>query len=321
MSREHIPAISVAVSSGDGPIWTGAWGFTDLENFVPATADSVFRIGSISKPVTAIATLQLVEDGRLDLQADIRQYLPAFPVKQWPVTMRQLLCHQAGIRNYVGDEFNSTRHYAGVGDALQIFVRDPLVSEPGTKYAYTTYGFNLAGAVVEAVAGVPFANLVRQRILEPAGTVAMQTDDLFRVIPYRARGYRKIAGGAVENCDLADTSNKVPGGGWVATASDIVRIARALLAGKLLKSQAVEIMWTPQKLKNGESTGYGLGWGIYRKDGLLVAEHSGSQQGIRSHLLIVPERRLAIAVLTNLQDSGATEIARLMLDDLLNITP
>jgi CubicO group peptidase (beta-lactamase class C family) len=317
MQRSHIPAVSVAVAAGDGPVWASAWGLSDLENFTPATPSTRFRIGSVSKPLTAVAALQLVEEGRLDLDAEIQRYLPSFPRKQWPVTTRLLLCHQAGIRNYGANEFDSTRHYSSLGEALQIFARDPLLHKPGTKYAYTTYGFNLAGAVVEAAAASePFAELVRRRILEPAAVAGMQPDDVYRVLPYRARGYRSRADGALENCALADTSNKLPGGGWLATATDLVQFARALLAGKLLKPATVEQMWTPQTLANGDATGYALGWGIYKQNGMLVAEHSGTQQGIKSHLLILPERRISISVLTNLEESGAPQIARAMLAEL-----
>lgn len=317
MQRRHIPAVSVAVWAGGENAWTSAWGFADVENFTPATPATLFRIGSVSKPFTAVAALQLAEEGKLELEAEIQRYVPGFPHKKWPVTLRRLLCHQAGIRNYGANEFDSTRHYASLKDALQIFARDPLIAEPGTRYAYTTYGFNLAGAAVEAAAGVPFAELVRRRILEPAGAARMQPDDVYRIIPYRAHGYRARPDGALENCALADTSNKLPGGGWLATAADLAQFGRAIVEGKLLKSETVEAMWTPQKLAGGEPTGYGLGWGLYRQESLLVAEHSGTQQGIKSHLVIVPEKKLVVAVLTNLEESGAPEIARAMLAELL----
>ncbi|MBI4891844.1 MAG: beta-lactamase family protein [Acidobacteria bacterium] len=321
MQKTRIPAVSVAVSLGDGPVWASAWGFADLENRVHATPDSVFRIGSISKPFTGVAALQLREAGRLDLEAEIQQYVPSFPKKKWPINIRLLLCHQAGIRNYMGGEFDSTRNYPNVVEALQIFARDPLLHEPGTKYAYTTYGINLAGAAVESAGGRPFAEQVKTRILDPAGLTSTQPDDVYRLIPRRAHGYRKRKDGTLENCALADTSNKLPGGGWVSTASDLVLFARALLDGTLLKPQSLDMMWAPQKLSTGETTGYGLCWGLYRQEGLLVAEHGGTQQGIKSHLLVVPEKKLIVAVLTNLEESGAADIARALLAELWKASP
>ncbi|MBI5085961.1 MAG: beta-lactamase family protein [Acidobacteria bacterium] len=312
MEKEHIPALSVAVGVGDAPAWTAAWGFTDLENFVPATPRSMFRIGSIAKTFTAVAALQLAEAGRLDLDAEVQAYVPSFPHKKWPISVRQLLSHLAGIRNYQGDEFNSTRHYRSIEEALAVFAADPLVHQPGSEYLYTTYGVNLAGAAVQSAAGVSYAELVRRNIIEPAGISSMRPDDVFAVIPYRARGYRRRADGAIENCALLDTSNKLPGGGWEATAHDLVLFARALFNGRLLKPDSLAAMWTPQKLNNGKPTGYGLGWGLYQHQGVLVAEHSGTQPGIKAHLLAVPQRRIAIAVLTNLEDGRAPEIAREM---------
>lgn len=310
MSAELVPALSVSVVAGDSPIWSGAWGFADLENHVPATPRTVFRLASVAKPFTAVAAMLLVEQGRLKLDAPVQDYVP-FPRKPWTITMRHLLSHQSGIRHYRGDEFNSTKRYTSVGQALEIFARDPLEHEPGTRYLYSTYGFNLAGAVVESAAGMPYDQWVRERVLAPAGIAAMQPDDVHRLIPRRARGYRRSAeSGLLENCALADTSNKVPGGGWVATAEDLVRFARALMEGELLTQASLKQMWTPAALRGGKPTRYGLGWNVYRQDGQLIVEHSGGQQGTNTHLWLMPERRMAIAVLANLEAGGALRLAR-----------
>lgn len=321
MAREHTPGLSVAVLTGDGTIWTRAMGFGDLENFVPVTTRSQFRIGSISKTLTAVAAMDLMEEGKLDLDAEVQRYLPQFPRKEWPVTLRQLMSHTAGIRNYRGEEFNSTRHYANVAQALSIFARDPLQFEPGTKYFYTTYGFNVVGAVVETVAGRPYVDVVRERVLQPSGANGVRIDDVYSIVPFRVRGYQRAEDGAVLNCLLADTSNKLPGGGWVANAEDLAKYARALMDGKLLRRETLDVMWTPQRLKNGSELGYGLGWGVLRKDDVKIVEHSGTQQGIKSHLLLVPEKHLAVVVLTNLEMSRAPEIAYEILAEIVRKEP
>jgi CubicO group peptidase (beta-lactamase class C family) len=319
VEKGRIPALSVAVVAGDGPAWTAAWGFSDLENFVPATPRTVFRLGSISKPFTAVAAMQLSESGRLDLDAEIQRYLPSFPKKGWPVTMRMLLCHQAGIRhyNYAAGEFDSTRHYEDISAALPIFGPDPLEFEPGTKTLYSTYGFTLAGAVVQASGGLPYAEIVKRGILDPAGVVTMRRDDVYTVVPHRARGYRKRQDEQLENCGLTDTSNKVPGGGWISTAEDLVKFARALMDGKLLKNETMEVMWTPQKLKDGSVTGIALGWNSSKFGAARVLWHSGGQQGTSTHLVLVPEKKVAVAVMANLEGAPAQEIARAVLEELL----
>lgn len=309
MSAELVPALSVAVSTGDGPVWSAAWGFADLENFVPATPRTAFRIASIAKPFTAVAAMMLVEEGKLDLDAPVQQYV-RFPRKQWPLTTRHLLSNQSGIRHYNGSDYDSTRHYPSVEAALSIFANDPLEFEPGTKYLYSTYGFNLAGAIVEKLAGKPYDQFVRERILIPAGAVSMQPDHVYRIVPQRARGYRRTKAGAIENCSLADTSNKVPGGGWVATATDLVRFGRAVMDGNLVRPETLEQMWKIGALRDGKPTYYGLGWNVQNENGVFVAQHSGGQQGASTHLLLIPSRRTVIAVLANLEDGGAIRLAR-----------
>jgi serine beta-lactamase-like protein LACTB, mitochondrial len=309
MSARLIPGLSVAVATGDGPIWSAAWGFADLENHVPATPQTVFRIASISKTFTAVGAMLLAEQGRLDLDAPVQNYV-RFPRKQWPVTTRLLLGNQSGLRHYKGEEMHSTRSYGSVEKGLEIFAADPLQHEPGTRYLYSTYGFNLAGAVVERAAGMPFDQWIRERILLPAGIHSMQPDQVYRLIPRRARGYRLSKTGILENCLLADTSNKLPGGGWLSNASGLVRFARALMEGTIVTQASLDQMWTPGKLRDGKPTHYGLGWNVQNENGAFIAQHSGGQQGATSHLLLIPSSRTAIAVLANLEGAAAIELAR-----------
>jgi CubicO group peptidase (beta-lactamase class C family) len=316
MAKSRMPGLSVGVLAGDGSMWTKAWGFSDLENFVPASPRTMFRLASLSKPFTAVAAMRLVEAGKLDLDAEVRRYVPSFPAKPWPVTTRQLLAHTAGIRHYAGDEINSTRYYPTVLSGLEIFANDPLVSEPGTKYLYTTYGFSLAGAAVESACGRSYLDCVKELVLEPAGMSHMRGDSTFALIPYRARGYQTRQDGEVENCGLADTSYKIPGGGWIADSEDLLKFSQALLQGRLLAPATLSRMWTSNLLKDGSSTGYGLGWGLNRRGGLMVAEHSGGQQGTSTFLMLAPERKLAIVVLTNLSNAPVRELAESLFDEL-----
>lgn len=310
MEKDRIPALSIAVATADGPVWSSAWGFADLENFVPAKKETTFRLGSISKPVTSVSALKLVEEGKIELDAEVQRYVPSFPRKAWPVTVRQLLSHQAGIRHYKGDEASSARHYWNLGEALGVFAADPVLHEPGTKYLYSTYGFNLAGAAIEGAAGMPYAEYVRRAVFEPLGITTMRADDIFAVVPNRARGYRKRADGSLENCSLMDASNKVPGGGWLASTEDLVKFGRGLLDGRLLGPRSIELMWTANKLKDGSSTGYGLGWGIEHHDGQPLAVHQGGQAGCSTYLLLSPARKLVIVVLTNLEGADVKALAQ-----------
>lgn len=316
--KQKAPGISVAILTRDGELATVTRGWADVENGVAVTPATVFRLASVVKPFTAVAAMRLVEEGKLDLDAPVEQYVTAWPAKQWPVTTRQLLGHLGGVRSYRddGSDNNSTRHFWSTAEAVTAFSADPLAHEPGTKYLYSSYGFNLAGAVVEAASGMPYASAVASLVLRPAGSDTMRIDDVFALIPNRARGYRRNSAGEIENCSLADNSLKAPGGGWVATAIDVVKFARALMEGRLVKPQTMELMFERQRLKDGSRTGYGLGFGINREKAPRVYSHGGGQQGASTYLVFSPELKTAVAVLVNLEGVDPRGLAEAILAEL-----
>ena len=305
MSRTGTPGVSLAIAV-DGRIqYASGFGLADLENDVPATADTVYRLGSISKPITATAAMQLVESGKLDLDDPVRKYVPDFPEKPWVITVRHLLCHQSGIRHYNGvDEVNSTRHYTNLLEPLQIFENDPLLFEPGTRYSYSSYAYNLLGAVVEAASGEKFTDYLRAHIFAPAGMDRTQGDSVADIIAHRAQGYRKLPDGSLRNSDLADTSNKIPAGGLCSTAVDLVKFALALEEGKLVRRETLDRMITPQKLRDGTLTTYGLGWFTSTYHHRSIPRHGGGQQRVSTMLAMDPGSRFAYATMCNLEGSN-----------------
>jgi serine beta-lactamase-like protein LACTB, mitochondrial len=306
MSAERIPGLSVAVVTRSELRFAAGFGQADIENAVPATAETVYRLASVSKPITAVAALQLAEQGKLDLDAPVQKYVPSFPQKPWPVTTRALLGHLSGIRHYADGEFESTHHYNTLADALPIFQDDPLAQEPGAKYLYSTYGYTLAGVVIEAAAGTTFADYVKKSIFDPAGMATARVDDVFEIIPHRSHGYQKGPGGTLQNAGLADTSYKIPGGGLCATAPDLVRFAVAVWDGTLLKPQTRREMFTSLKTRDGKRTGYGLGWAVgIGRQGRKEVFHRGDQQRVTTLLYTQPERGLAIALFANLEGIGS----------------
>jgi CubicO group peptidase (beta-lactamase class C family) len=244
MARLGVPGVAAAVVAREELVWSAPFGEADLENDVPVRTDTMFRLGSLSKPITATAVLQLAERGKLDLDAPVQRYVPTFPEKPWPVTSRLLLAHLGGIRHYQEGEFGSTRRYATATEALHIFRDDPLAHEPGTRFLYTTYGYNLLGCAVEGASGQSFMDYVRANVLEPAGMFSARDDDAQALIRHRAQGYVKNALGELRNSGLADTSNKVPGGGMCATVEDVARFAMALQGGVLLNRDSLARMLT-----------------------------------------------------------------------------
>jgi serine beta-lactamase-like protein LACTB, mitochondrial len=318
MSDQRIPGLSIAIATPDGTIWANGYGMSDMENFVPAKASTVYRTASIAKPITAVTALKLEEAGRLDPDAPIDRYIPSFPQKTWPITTRQLLGHLGGIRSYKdGHESYLTRHYRTLADSITIFSGDPLLHEPGTAYHYSTFGYVLAGFVVETVAQQPFTSYLEEHIFKPAGMNATSVDDLYAIIPNRSRGYQKRKDGVVLNAALADTSHKIPGGGLVSTAPDLVRFALSIGKSNLLKEASVEEMWRPMKTTDGRTTGYGLGWGISEFAGHRQVSHSGGQAGVSTLLRYLPEEDVALAIMCNLEGAKHADLADLILSIVL----
>ncbi len=316
ISSQAITGLSVAVVLGNEVRWSAGYGFADLENFVPFTATTVWRLGSISKPITAVAAMRLAESGRLDLDAPIQGACPAFPNKGKRITSRQLLGHLAGIRHYKADEnFNSTHHYDSVTASLEAFKSDPLVHEPGAAYTYSTYGYVVLGCVVEGASGKSYADFLRENVTGPAAMERTRVDDEGSIVPNRARGYAKAASGEIRNSDLADTSNKVPGGGLVSTAVDLGRFAIALHTNKLLKPETFAQMQVPMKTTDGKDSPY-FGWTIIDRKGEKLLTHSGSQQGTSTYLAMIPARGFAVAILANTESVNVGVLARQLIEIL-----
>lgn len=300
MAKDRIPGLSCAVGTGDDIPFAQGFGLADVENDVPATAATVYRLASISKPVTAVAAMQLAERHKLDLDADVHGFLPGWPAKRWPVTVRQLLAHQGGVRHYLPGEAESTVHFATQSDALARFANDPLLHEPGTAYAYSTFGFNLVAAAVEQASGQPFAAYVREHIALPSGAPTLQDDDVRRVVRGRAQGY-VFAGDTLQNSALMDSSYKLGGGGLCCSAPDLVRFAQALQRGRLVPPTALATMWTPVQPRGGKRSDYGLGFRITQHGGRKVVLHGGAQSRVSTMLYMLPDQGITVALLCNLE--------------------
>jgi len=306
MARLGIPGLSLAVVEGGALRFQEAHGYADVENGVPARPESVYRLASVSKPITAVAVLHLYERGQIDLDAPVWRYCPEFPEKPWPVTARQLLCHQGGVRHYRPEEPALTRRFETSAESLALFRDDPLVHEPGTEVRYSTYGYSLLGCAAAGAARTPFLELLRDAVFGPAAMSSTGADDQRAIVPNRAQGYTRDAEGRLRNSALADTSYKVPGGGLSGTAADVARFGSALGSGRLLSAGVFEQMLTRQRVRDGRVTGYGLGLTLGERDGRREAWHTGGQERVSTVLYLdldrgVPRGGRAVAILANLE--------------------
>ncbi|MGH7566686.1 MAG: serine hydrolase domain-containing protein [Gemmatimonadota bacterium] len=299
-----IPGLSVAVGVGGDVVWSEGFGFADLENRVAVTPLTKFRIGSVSKPVSSIAVGQLVEEGRLDLDATVQTYVPGFPEKRWPITARLVAGHLAGIRHYRGAEFESARHYATVAQGLTIFADDSLLFEPGTRWSYSSYGWNLVSAVVEGASGEPFLAYMRRQVFEPAGLSDLVSDQVDSLVMFRTRYYQKAQDGAVLNAPFVDNSYKWAGGGFLSTPTELIELAFALFDGELLERETLELLWTPQRTRDGNATEYGIGW--YASEdaaGRRMVGHGGGSVGGTTLFWLWPDQEVVVALTANLSEA------------------
>ena len=318
MAHHKAPALSVAIVRENQLSFSKGYGLADVENNVGARSDTAFRLASITKSMTAIAVMQLVERGKIDLNAPVNKYCAAYPEKQslkdapdkkFSITVRQLLIHQSGVRhNKVPEEVVGTKHYNSLTEAVGAFAADPLVIEPEAKYSYSTPGYTLLGCAIEGASGLTYIDYLRENIFKPAGMTRTFVDDVYAIIPNRARGYRKTEKGEVINAPLHDTSVKIPGGGLVSTAEDLAKFAIAINTNQLVKGETLTSMWTKPKSSDGKEQGYAMGFLVDDKNGYLKVFNDGGQAGTRTYIFLMPKEKFAVACMTNLQNAWCEEL-------------
>jgi CubicO group peptidase (beta-lactamase class C family) len=318
LAEQNLPGLSVAVGVGGETVWAEGFGWADLENQVPVKPETRFRIGTASTALTSAAVGVLVEQGRLKFDDTIQTHVPAFPEQPWPVTLRQVMAHVSGVRTDAGDEEPVRVSCRRTADVLPRFAGRPLLFEPGTRFRYSTYGWVLVSAAVEAVAGEPFFSFMRRHIFEPLGmqdtTVDSRTESIVnRATYYFPRFAADPRYGPQEPGD-EDFSCFAGAGAFLSTPSDLVRFVTAIDAGKLLQPATVRTLQATQQLVTGEDTGYGLGWDLetvtLSGTPVRVISHDGDLRGGKvSSLLVYSELQLVVAVTANTSFADTSAIA------------
>ncbi|MFO7867424.1 MAG: serine hydrolase [Candidatus Aminicenantes bacterium] len=307
----------------DDFIWVEGFGFSDLENNTPASPDSSYRLASITKPMTAAAVLKLAEQGKIDLDVEVQRYVPYFPRKKWPVTVRRLLGHLAGISHY--QDYDIEGHikiHKDTREALAVFQDFDLVAEPGTAYSYSSYGYNLLGAVIEGASGMPYGEYMRLNIWDPLNMDSTHMESPVDILPGRVRGYQLVKG-EIKNSEYVDISSRFAGGGTRSTIGDLLKFARGMMDAELHSPETIEQMFTSMTTLAGRLTGYGMGWGIRPWNGRFSVSHTGSQAETKTALVIFPEARFAVAVGCNFEHANPRKYAQRVYEILYGerITP
>ena len=321
---DNLPGLSVAVAVDGAVVWAEGFGWADVESHRPITPDTRFRLGALSKPLTAVAAALLHDRGRLDLDAPIQRYVPAYPAKQWTITTRQLLGDVGGVHRIRGDNNDAmpTAHCASVADGVALLAGDPLLFEPGTQHRYSIWGWVLASAVVEGAAHEPFARFMDRELFEPLAmtrTVTSEPAGASGATPFSSP--RRVFGVQVGSKEETkpDYSCLAGGGAFLSTPTDLVRLGSAILGPGLLKAETIAAVQTPTRLTSGATTTYALGWtvGTVQLAGrpARMVSHRGSPRGGSVSLLTFPDFGIAIAAASNVTDARGVNAYALQVAD------
>jgi serine beta-lactamase-like protein LACTB len=291
------PALSIAIAADGKLVWSQGCGFADPKRRRAVARTTKFRVGSVSKTLTAASVARLYQRGRLDVDNDIRQYVASFPRSGPPVTVRQLGGHLGGIRHYEGAEAINTTHYRSVIDSLRVFIDDPLVAPPGERFHYSSYGFNLLGAAIETATGDEFAKAVEETLLTPLG---MKTTSVGRPPNGGTRFYEVTSARRAVVAPRVDLSDRYPSGGFVSTAEDLVRFGIGITNNGFFDAPSHALLFTSQRTLAGKPTGYGFGFEVGQSPVGPVAGHTGNVVGGTSFILIHPRTRVVVALVTNI---------------------
>jgi CubicO group peptidase (beta-lactamase class C family) len=315
LSDRNLPGLSVAVGAGGDIVWAEGFGWASLENHEPVTPDTRFRIGTASMVLTSAAVGRLLESDRLQLDERIQRYVPEFPEQQWPVTLRQMMGHLAGVRSDGGDEGPLfSQHCQRPVEALPFFADRPLLFEPGTRYRFSRYGWIVVSAAIEAAADEPLVAFMRKAIFEPLRMADTRTDFATdRAASYFPRFAAEPRYGPDPMREI-DYSCYSGSSVFVSTPSDLVRFGLAIIGGKLLQPATVDLLQTPQRLASGQETGYGLGWDLetvtLAGEQTRVAGHDGDALGgMVASLMTFRERGLVVAVMSNISYADTASLA------------
>jgi serine beta-lactamase-like protein LACTB len=303
-ARIHAPSLSAAVAIDGKLVWSAAVGWSDLAAMTPATPETLYRIGSTSKPVTGTLLARMVDAGLVTLDEPIGNYIDTLPNADWHgLTLRQLASHTAGLPEYATNrDWRGVYHsmalrqpHDNVRQSLSLFDGSPQRYAPGTDFEYSSFGALLIASTLQEVAGQPFAALMQQWVLAP---LALDSPKADQAVADRARFYQ-LDGNRAQLWRTVDLSNKLPGGGFMSRPRDLVQLGSAWLDPAFISPQTRERFWTRQPLSDGEinEQGYALTW-RWNEAG-QYAHHGGVSKGAMAWLAVYPEQSLVIALSIN----------------------
>jgi CubicO group peptidase (beta-lactamase class C family) len=309
LEANKIPGVSIVVRRDGKVVKSQGYGFANLEHQVPATADTIYQSGSMGKQFTAAGILLLVEDGKLSLDDRLAKFFPDGPSSWHRITIRQLLTHTSGIKDY-SDEYDMRKDYTE-DEQLDIATKIPLDFEPGTQWSYSNTGYLILGVLTSKLADKHWSEFQAERIFKPLGMTTARMISEADIIPHRAAGYDADDKGEPKNQSwVSPQTNTTGDGALYFSVKDLAAWDAALDAQKFMTAEHFKEWWTPVSLANGTTYPYGFGWGIQEQRGHAMIEHGGAWQGFRTGIARYPEQRLSVSVLANSSEADAMLIAR-----------
>lgn len=317
--RPGMPGASVLVMRGDTVVVQKAYGLADVDSSVRATIQTNYRLASVSKQFTAMSILLLVAEGKLAVSDPASKYLPELPSHASAVTVRHLLTHTSGIRDYEDFVPDTQTYQVKDRDALELIrtKAESLYFAPGSAWRYSNSGYALLALIVERVSGQRYAEFLKARIFDPVAMSATVAHEHGRTtVTHRAYGHH-VDGDTVQRTDQSNTSAVLGDGGIYSSIVDLARWHAALNKGELIPAALWKEATTPFVLTNGTPTEYGYGWFIETFDGMQRLRHHGETRGFTNIAYRFPAQQLTIVVLTNRSDSAPWDRADRIATSLL----
>jgi D-alanyl-D-alanine carboxypeptidase len=320
---EHRTAgVSIAMVKNARTVLAKGYGFADLENDVPATAETVYRIGSITKQFTSAAIMRLMEQGKLSLDDTLQKFLPAFPTQGNRVTVRHLLNHTSGIKSYtsLGPKWARVMRLDLAPDSLvALFANEPFDFKPGDAWAYDNSGYFLLGMIIAKLSGKPYGQYLQDEFFTPLNLKSTLYCDQAPLIRHRAQGYASRPSGGFINAEPMSMTQPYAAGSLCSTVSDLVAWTLALSSGKVVSPASYKLMTTPGTLNDGKPLTYGFGLGVGAVGGHRQVSHNGGINGFISELHHYPDDSGITVVLTNTGALAAVQLERLIARRALGI--
>src|SRR4030095_16732920 len=305
MQKQRIPGLSLAVVKNGKAILAEGYGLANVELNVPVKADTVFKIGSVSKQFLATGIMLLVQQGKVGLDDKISKYLEGTPETWNAISVRHLLTHTSGlVREAPGFDPFKVQSDA---DVIKTAYPLPLRFQPGEKWEYRNVGYFILAEIIRKVSGKPWPDYLKERLFAPLEMNATRTTTITDLVPNRANGYLWKAGNQ-QNADIYFALR--PSGAFLSTVLDMAKWDAALYTDKILKQSVREQMWTPAKLNSGATHPYGFGWELQTISGHKLVNHGGSLPGFRASFLRFVDDKLTVVVLTNSDNANPATIAR-----------